>query len=89
MTNLTPEQLDQQCKVHIHKWLDMDSEDYKLRDDNIAFSKKCLRIGFEDGFLFVDKLGRVWGIGNDGFYPFHFEYGNKLYGYRIAKKAAN
>jgi hypothetical protein len=87
---LTPAQLDTQSHVQVHKWLDMNSEECKDKDNNPAFTKKCLRIGMEEGFLFTDLQGRIWGKGDDGsFYPFHFEYCKKLYGFRLAAKAAN
>jgi hypothetical protein len=86
----TPTQLDQQSKVKVDKWLDLDSEECKDKDPDMPFTKKCLRIGAEDKFLLVDSLGRIWGKGDGGrYYPFHFEYGKKIYGYRLATTAAN
>lgn len=88
--NLTTEQLDKQSSIYLDGWLDLDSQEYKNKDDNPAFTRKCLRIGMEDGFMFTDSLGRVWGKGNNGtYYPFHFDYGRKKYGFRIAKQASN
>ena len=87
---LTPAQLDAQSRIPLDGWLDMNSTECKSKDDNIAFTKKCLRIGMKEGFLFTDNFGRVWGKGDNGtYYPFHFEFYKKLYGYRLATKAAN
>lgn len=88
----TPQELDAQCKVKIDRWIEIGSEEWRDLDDNPAFTKKILRLGLHhsEPFLFTDTLGRIWGKGNDGtFYPFHFEYGNKLLGYRIAALALN
>ena len=89
--DLTPTQLDAQSTIVIEKWLNIDSEECKDKDSDIAITKKFLRIGAEDGFLMVDSLGRVWGDSEKGgvHYPFHIEYGKKLYGIRIATSAAN
>jgi len=44
----------------------------------------------EPAYLFTDSMGRVWGKGENGkYYPYHYDYGKKLYGIRISKKAAN
>lgn len=87
---LTPEELDLQSSVVLDDWVDIDSERWKDTDDNPMFTKKILRMGMGD-FLFVDTLGRVWGKSKEEnkFYPFHYEYGKKKYGYRIPGKAAN
>lgn len=88
--NLTPAQLDAQSPIPLDGWLDMNSEECKSKDDNIAFTKKCFHIGLEDGFIFFDSLGRIWiDCGTDGYAPFHFEWKHKLYGFRVAKQAAN
>ena len=87
----TPQELDAQSKIKIDRWIDVDSEECRDKDDNYAFTKKCIKLGFqEQAYLFTDLHGRIWGKGQDGyFYPFHFEYGKKLIGYRLSKKAAN
>jgi hypothetical protein len=86
----TPKELDNQCKVFLDDWVDLDSERWKETDDNPAFTKKIIRLLLDDG-LFADSLGRIWGKSKDGesYYPFHYEYGKKKYGIRISKKAAN
>ncbi len=88
---LSAKQLDLQSKVIINEWLDFDSDKCKQLDDNRDFTKKCLKYGFEDGYMFTDEMGRVWGENKQTgeFYPFHFNIGKKLYGYRLSKKAAN
>ena len=89
MINLSPQQLDQQSPVKIERWLDIDSEECCAKDPDIALTKKWLRIGLEDKFLFLDTYGRVWGKGKEKYYPYHFNIGPKNYGFRVAKKAAN
>lgn len=89
---MTPKKLDAQSPVQIDKWLDVDSEECREKDDNYDLTKKILKMGFEEpAFLFVDSLGRIWGKSEEGepMYPFHFEYGKKLIGFRISKRAVN
>lgn len=88
---MTPKELDFQSEVKINRWIDIDSEECKLLDDNIEFTKKVLKIGFgKEPFFILDKEGRIWGKSDNGkYYPFHFEYGKQLIGYRISKKASN
>ena len=78
---LSHEELTKQSPVKIDKWLDIDSEECKDKDPDIALTKKWLKIGFEDKFLFTDEQGCIWGRGKEGrFFPYHFDYGKKLYG---------
>jgi hypothetical protein len=87
---LSPSILDEQSEVKIDKWIDINSEECKDKDDNLPLTKKWLKWGIEDNFLFADRNGRVWGKGNEGkYYPYHLEYGKKLYGIRLAQVAAN
>ena len=87
---LPVQELDKQSLIKIDKWLDIDSEECQDKDPDLALTKKWMKIGFEDKFLFADSLGRIWGRGNEGrFFPYHFNVGKKLYGIRIAKKATN
>lgn len=78
MNVMTPEQLDAQSAIKIDKWVDLESEDAKLMDDNRDLTKKMLRIGFEEGVMITDSDGRVWGHDPKGgpWFPFHFEYGS-------------
>jgi len=87
----TPKELDRQSGVHIDKWIDIDSpECIELDDGYRDFTKQCIRFGFESGHMFCDTDGRIWGGVKGGLYfPFHFEAGTKLYGYKFSKKAAN
>jgi hypothetical protein len=89
--DLTPKQLDKQSKVKIDRWIEVGSEEWRMMDDNTDFTNKCIRLGFQKPpFLFTDSMGRIWGKGSqEGYYPFHFEYGKQLIGYRMSKKAAN
>lgn len=90
MYQLSPKQLDEQSSVKIERWLDMNSKECLDMDSDPNFTKKCYRIGTESGMLDVDNRGRIWGKGKDGgYFPFHFEYGKLLYGYRVARLAAN
>lgn len=87
---VTPLELDIQSQVKIDKWLDLNSEECKDKDPDIALTKKWLRLGAKENFLFVDVLGRIWGKGDNGYYyPYHFDYGKKVYGVRLAVMAAN
>ena len=86
---LTPAQLDRQCSLTVHEWLDIDSPQAKEMDEYYFVTKKWLHIGVEAGVMFIDLHGRLWGNGHDSYYPYHFESRGKLYGYRIAAKAAN
>ena len=54
-TALTPQQLDAQSTVHLHSWVDVDSERHKEIDDNLPFTKKIIRLDF----LMIDSLGRL------------------------------
>ena len=90
---MKPKELEAQSPVKIVRWVDIDSDDWRELDDTPAFTKKCLKFGFEEpAFMFCDSLGRVWCKPQEEgkpFVPFHFEYGSTLIGYRISKKAAN
>lgn len=91
MSHPSPKDLDSQCRIRIDRWIDIDSEEWHELDDNPGFTKKCLKLGFQEpAFLFSDLLGRIWGKGVDGYYyPFYFEsYGQNI-GYRLSKRAAN
>lgn len=89
---LTPNQLDLQSKIVINRWLDVDSAECREIDDNYSLTKKMIKMlhETEPKYLFTDTLGRLWGKGEDGYcYPFHFNYGKELVGYRISRKASN
>jgi hypothetical protein len=90
-SKLTPAELDAQSTINIHHWVDIESEEAKNADDNRAFTKKIILIGFEEKVLFTDMNGRIWGSSTDGthYYPLHYEDGKKLVGYRMSKTAAN
>lgn len=89
---MNPKELDAQNIIKIDEWVDIDSERWREVDDNPSFTKKIIRLGFEEPpFLFADTLGRLWGKSKETerYFPFHLEYGKKLIGFRISKKAAN
>ncbi len=88
---MTPAELDKQSPVKIDRWVDIDSEEAKTLDEDRALTKKMVRIGFEDKWMITDNLGRIWGFNAEKnlFFPFHFENGKELIGYRMAKVAAN
>lgn len=88
---MSPAELDKQSPVHIDRWIDLDSQESKDLDPDRALTKKMVRIGFEDKWMITDTLGRIWGFNKEKniFFPFHFENGKELIGYRIAKNAAN
>lgn len=87
----SPKDLDAQCLVKLDGWVDFGSERHKEVDSDYALTKKWLKMGLESPpFLFLDLFGRVWGKGVNGIYfPLHLEYGKKLLGIRLPKKAAN
>jgi len=88
----SPSELDKQSKIKIDRWIDLYSEECRMLDENYNFTMKIVKMLLlkEPAFLFSDLTGRLWGKGeNEIFYPFHFEYGNKLIGYKISKRAAN
>lgn len=86
---LSPKVLDAQSIVRIDEWVVLDSPKHKETDEYYASSKNMLETCSED-FLKIDSLGRLWVHGADEeMYPYHYEYGNKLYGLRIAIAAAN
>ena len=89
--NKKPKELDKQSPVFIDEWLDIDSNKCKMLDDDRAFTKKCILIGMESGFMSTDSDGRYWGFDakKNTYYPLHFNVGNKLYGYKQSKKASN
>lgn len=88
---LSPKELDAQSPVVLDGWVDLDSERWRETDSDTALTKKWLfMLTREPAYLFTDADGRVWGEGKDGtYYPYHYEYGSKKYGIRIAWKAAN
>jgi hypothetical protein len=87
---MSPQELDAQSSTKVERWIDVHSQECRDMDDTREFTLKCLKIGFEDGYMFTDSLGRIWCKGQDGrMHPFHFEYGKKLIGYRLPKTAAN
>ena len=87
----SPKQLDAQSRIIVDRWVDLYSDECKVMDDNYQFTMQCVKLGFQEpAYLAVDFFGRIWGKGTDNIYhPFHFEYKNKLIGYKISKKAAN
>jgi hypothetical protein len=90
--HLTPKQLDNQSLIRIDRWIDVDSVECRKLDDNYKLTKRIIRDLYEQepASLFTDSLGRFWDKGVNGIYfPYHFEYGKKLIGYRMSKKAAN
>jgi hypothetical protein len=88
---MTPKELDAQSPIKIDRWVDVSSAECKELDDTYAFTKKCIAIGMEDKWMFVDSLGRIWGKSSDSTtcFPFHFEHGKQLIGYRLSTRAAN
>jgi hypothetical protein len=88
--SLTPKQLDAQSIILIDKWLDIHSEECEEKDNNIALSKNWLNLLSKDGTLSTDSMGRIWMKNDDnGYHPYHFDFKNKNYGYRLAVSADN
>jgi len=89
--DISPSELDKQSPIKIDKWLNIDSEECREKDPDHSLTKKWLRIGLEDKFLFTDSQGRLWGRGKQSnqYFPYHFNVGEKLYGFRLAATAVN
>jgi hypothetical protein len=87
----SPQELDQQAKIIVDKWLEVESEDCRKMDQNYFLTKRIIELGFQEpAYLMADQNGRLWGRGVDQYwYPFHFEYDGQLIGYKLSKKAAN
>ena len=96
MLNISPKELDAQSPIKIDRFVEIGSEEHRYLDDNVEFTKTCLK-GLKDApdspaFLSLDRDGRVWSAkpNEDGkYYPLHFEHGKRLIGYRNSKFAAN
>jgi hypothetical protein len=87
---ISPKALDAQSIVTIDEWVVLDSQKHKETDADYVSSKNMLLTGSGNGFLKIDSQGRIWVHGADEeMYPYHYEYGSKLYGLRIATAAAN
>lgn len=89
---MKPQELEAQSPIKIDRWVDVHSSDCKEIDGDLhAFTLKCIKIGFEDGAMFVDNLGRIWckWKSEGPCFPFHTEFGKQFIGYRLASKAAN
>lgn len=84
-----PRELDKQCRVSIHKWVDLYSLECKELDDDYKLTVKWFTM-LQGDILHTDLFGRLWGRGNEGlWYPYHIESYGKTYGLRISAKAAN
>lgn len=87
----SPAALDAQSKIKVHRWIELGSEEWRMLDETPEFTKRIVHLGFQEpAYLFTDLNGRIWGKGEDGYYyPFHFNKGTTIIGYRISKRAAN
>ncbi len=65
----TPKELDAQSRVHIDRWIDVDSVECKEIDDGYDLTKKIIRLLFdkEPAYLFADQRGYLWGKGDNGY----------------------
>lgn len=88
---MSPQEFDNQSPVKIDRWIDIDSKEAIEKDENRPLTKKMIMIGFEDGWMTFDSLGRIFGKDpkRNIYFPFHFECGKELVGFRMAKKATN
>ena len=86
---LSPKELDQQCRIKISRWVDIFSQECREMDNDHQLTIKWFKL-LQGDTLLTDRDGRVWGKGKDNYwYPFHFEYGKSLIGYRVSARAAN
>lgn len=93
-TNIpSPKELDNQASVKIKRWIDIHSEECRMKDQNQKTAIKWMRLlmASPGPALFTDSNGRLWGKGKEGgYFPYHFEDENhNLYGYRLSKNAFN
>lgn len=87
---LSPAQLDAQGRVQITEWVDINSPKAQELDDDPVLSVKWLVLGVQSGFICIDTMGRLWGAGDHGsYYPYHFQHGTNLYGYKVSTRASN
>lgn len=92
MTNLpSPKELDRNSPVKIDEWVELGSERHYEVDDNPALTKKWfLMLSKEPVYIHLDNLGRCFCFNAEGQWtPYHCERGNRKYGIRVSKKAAN
>ncbi len=88
--DLTPQQLDMQNGVVIDEWIDINCARAKELDNDHDLSVKWMKIAAEAQMLRIDNQGRLWGESGDGkYFPYHFEHGDKLVGYRVSAQASN
>jgi hypothetical protein len=84
-----PKTLDAQARVQVDRWVDLYSVECRDLDSGYKLAIEWFKM-LEGTNLFTDSNGRIFGKGNDGtWYPFHFQAGKKLIGYRVSAKAAN
>jgi hypothetical protein len=87
---LTPQQLDKQNSVLIDSWIDINCARAQEWDNDHDLSIKWMKMAAEAQMLRIDTQGRLWGESGDGkWFPYHFEHGNKLVGYKLSSLAAN
>jgi hypothetical protein len=86
-----PKDLDRQCQISLHRWIDLFSEEAKMLDPDHKLSVEWFKmLTQEPADLHLDANGRIWMISNNGIWcPYHFSYGNQLIGYKISSKATN
>jgi len=87
---LTSMQLDSQSCIQLDGWVEVGSEQAKRLDQDHALAIEWLHMGSQDGWFVVDTQGRIFGKSLDNnYFPYHFESGDKKYGYRMSTLAAN
>lgn len=89
--DLSPKELDEQSYIYLSGWVDLDSDQWRMVDEDPALTKKWIvMLMREPAYLHLDSMGRIWCKNNDGIWcPFHIESMGKMYGIRIPQKAAN
>lgn len=70
--------------VHIERWIDLDSADFKRMENHSWIRQKTLR-AVELGVITVDRAGYMWF--NET--PIHGELDGQIVGLRLAVKAVN
>lgn len=86
---LSPSELDKQSPISISRWIDIESQEAKDMDPDIKLTKKWFKLLSSSNDLVADSNGRIWGKGENSWYPYHFNIGKVNYGYRLSRIASN
>jgi hypothetical protein len=81
---------ENQSSIKIDRWIDITSpEANEFCPEINKMIIKILENPQPGDSLITDNLGRIWGKGDNGYYPLHDEFCGEKIGYRMVKKASN